>query len=117
MSNSITCSRLVQMNKIWAHYDKDHPALCNVSMSVKRGSNYAIVGKSGSGKSTLLRVIKWHDVILKWMAVSVAIIFIQIRAIKHSAKRSFMPFITRSNVDFPEPDLPTIATLIRAALY
>ena len=57
MSNSITCSRLVQMNKIWAHYDKDHPALCNVSMSVKRGSNYAIVGKSGSGKSTLLRVI------------------------------------------------------------
>ncbi len=57
MSNSITCSRLVQMNKIWAYYDKDHPALCNVSMSVKRGSNYAIVGKSGSGKSTLLRVI------------------------------------------------------------
>ena len=57
MSYSITCKQLVQMNKIWAYYDKNHPALCDVSMSVERGSNYAIVGKSGSGKSTLLRVI------------------------------------------------------------
>ena len=43
------------MRDVSASYDSENVILKNISMNVKRGTNYAIVGASGSGKSTLIR--------------------------------------------------------------
>ena len=45
------------MNNIWTSYDAKNYALKEITLSVDRGTNYAIVGQSGSGKSTLLKLI------------------------------------------------------------
>ena len=45
------------MNKVWASYDAKNYAVKDISLSIERGSNYAIVGQSGSGKSTLLKLV------------------------------------------------------------
>ena len=45
------------MRDVSASYDSKNLILKNVSMNVKRGTNYAIVGASGSGKSTLLKLM------------------------------------------------------------
>ena len=45
------------MNDVWTSYDSKNFALSGVSLSIERGTNYAIVGQSGSGKSTLLKLM------------------------------------------------------------
>jgi phosphonate transport system ATP-binding protein len=54
---SITTKKLIQMNDVWASYDAKNYSLRGISLSIDRGTNYAIVGQSGSGKSTLLKLI------------------------------------------------------------
>ena len=54
---SITTKKLIQMNDVWASYDAKNYSLKGISLSIDRGTNYAIVGQSGSGKSTLLKLI------------------------------------------------------------
>jgi phosphonate transport system ATP-binding protein len=48
---------LIQMNDVWASYDAKNYSLKEITLSIERGTNYAIVGQSGSGKSTLLKLI------------------------------------------------------------
>ena len=55
--SSITTKKLVQMNDVWASYDAKNYSLKEITLSIERGTNYAIVGQSGSGKSTLLKLI------------------------------------------------------------
>ena len=55
--SSIATLSVIQMRNVSASYDSKSFVLKNVSMNVKRGSNYAIVGASGSGKSTLLKLM------------------------------------------------------------
>jgi len=55
--SSITTKKLIQMNDVWASYDAKNYSLKEISLSIDRGTNYAIVGQSGSGKSTLLKLI------------------------------------------------------------
>jgi len=45
------------MNKVWASYDAKNYVVKDISLSIDRGTNYAIVGQSGSGKSTLLKLV------------------------------------------------------------
>lgn len=45
------------MNDVWASYDSKNYVLKEITLSINRGVNYAIVGHSGSGKSTLLKLI------------------------------------------------------------
>ena len=45
------------MNDVWASYDAKNYSLKEITLSIERGTNYAIVGQSGSGKSTLLKLI------------------------------------------------------------
>lgn len=45
------------MNNVWASYDAKNYSLQEITLSIERGTNYAIVGQSGSGKSTLLKLI------------------------------------------------------------
>jgi len=45
------------MNDVWASYDSKNFVLKEITLSIERGINYAIVGQSGSGKSTLLKLI------------------------------------------------------------
>jgi phosphonate transport system ATP-binding protein len=54
---SITTKKLIQMNDVWASYDAKNYSLKEITLSIDRGTNYAIVGQSGSGKSTLLKLI------------------------------------------------------------
>jgi len=44
---------IIQMNDVWASYDSKNYVLKEITLSIDRGVNYAIVGQSGSGKSTL----------------------------------------------------------------
>jgi phosphonate transport system ATP-binding protein len=55
--SSITTKKLIQMNNVWASYDAKNYSLKGITLSIDRGTNYAIVGQSGSGKSTLLKLI------------------------------------------------------------
>jgi len=55
--SSIATLSIIQMRDVSASYDSKNLVLKNVSMNVKRGTNYAIVGASGSGKSTLLKLM------------------------------------------------------------
>ena len=45
------------MNNVWVSYDAKNYILKEITLSIDRGTNYAIVGQSGSGKSTLLKLI------------------------------------------------------------
>ena len=53
----ISTNKIIQMNDVWTSYDSKNFALSGVSLSIERGTNYAIVGQSGSGKSTLLKLM------------------------------------------------------------
>ena len=53
----ISTKSIIQMNDVWASYDGKNFILKEISLSIDRGINYAIVGQSGSGKSTLLKLI------------------------------------------------------------
>ena len=55
--STISTQTLIQMNNVWASYDAKNYSLKEISLSIDRGINYAIVGQSGSGKSTLLKLI------------------------------------------------------------
>ena len=53
----ISTKKIVQLNDVYTSYDSKSYALKGVSLSIDRGTNYAIVGQSGSGKSTLLKLL------------------------------------------------------------
>ena len=53
----ILTENIIQMNDVWASYDSEGYVLKRINLSVRRGSNYAIIGQSGSGKSTMLKLI------------------------------------------------------------
>ncbi len=53
----LSTKTIVQMNDVWASYDSKNYVLKEITLSIERGVNYAIVGQSGSGKSTLLKLI------------------------------------------------------------
>jgi len=55
--STISTKTLIQMNNVWASYDAKNYSLKKITLSIERGTNYAIVGQSGSGKSTLLKLI------------------------------------------------------------
>jgi len=55
--STINTKILIQMNDVWASYDAKNYSLKGITLSIQRGTNYAIVGQSGSGKSTLLKLI------------------------------------------------------------
>jgi len=55
--STINTKILIQMNDVWASYDAKNYSLKEITLSIERGTNYAIVGQSGSGKSTLLKLI------------------------------------------------------------
>jgi ABC-type polysaccharide/polyol phosphate transport system ATPase subunit len=47
---------MVKLMKGQLHFDKFY-ALTNISLEVKKGESYGIIGSNGSGKSTLLKII------------------------------------------------------------
>ncbi|MFB5597736.1 MAG: phosphonate ABC transporter ATP-binding protein [Nitrosopumilaceae archaeon] len=55
--STISIKSIIQMNDVWASYDSKNYILKNITLSIDRGTNYAIVGQSGSGKSTLLKLM------------------------------------------------------------
>ncbi len=55
--STINTKILIHMNDVWASYDAKNYSLREITLSIERGTNYAIVGQSGSGKSTLLKLI------------------------------------------------------------
>lgn len=55
--STIDTKILIQMNNVSASYDAKNFSLKEITLSIEKGTNYAIVGQSGSGKSTLLKLI------------------------------------------------------------
>ncbi len=53
----ILTQNIIQMNDVWASYERASHTLRSINLSIERGTNYAIIGQSGSGKSTLLKLI------------------------------------------------------------
>lgn len=48
---------LLKLEQISFAYQKDHPILKNISLTIPKGQRLAIVGKNGAGKSTLAKAI------------------------------------------------------------
>ena len=48
---------LLKLEQISFAYQKNHPILKNISLSIPKGQRLAIVGKNGAGKSTLAKAI------------------------------------------------------------
>ena len=48
---------LLKLEQISFAYQKDHPILKSISLSIPKGQRLAIVGKNGAGKSTLAKAI------------------------------------------------------------
>lgn len=48
---------IIRLEDISYKYHDSIPAVCDVSLSVKEGERYAIIGANGTGKSTLLQII------------------------------------------------------------
>jgi ATP-binding cassette subfamily B protein len=44
-------------NVEFTYEGKEHPALQNISFTIKKGTNFAILGTTGSGKSTLIQLL------------------------------------------------------------
>lgn len=57
MKANDTIIRLVNINKIYKTKESDVQALSNISLEVRRGEIFGILGQSGAGKSTLVRCI------------------------------------------------------------
>ncbi len=53
----ISTKKIIQLSDVWTSYDSKNFALEGITMSIDRGTNYAIIGQSGSGKSTLLKLM------------------------------------------------------------
>ena len=48
--STINTKIIIHMNDVWASYDAKNYSLKEITLSIERGANYAIVGQSGSGK-------------------------------------------------------------------
>ncbi len=48
--------KVLEINNLSKSFDKDGPAVDNVSLTVEQGEFFALVGESGCGKTTLLRL-------------------------------------------------------------
>lgn len=69
-------------------YQKNHPVLNHVNLSLARGNFYYLIGKTGSGKSSLLKVL-YGDIPLKEGEGKVADVFLT------SLKESQIPSLRR----------------------
>ena len=47
----------IEFKNVWFAYDSDYYVLKNISFTVTKGQNIAIVGATGSGKSTIIQLI------------------------------------------------------------
>jgi len=45
---------IIDLRDLWFSYEKDHPVLRGVNLSIKNRERFGIIGPSGAGKSTLL---------------------------------------------------------------
>lgn len=55
MSESME-SAAIEIEQLWKFYG-DYPAIRDLTLSVKRGSSCALLGRNGAGKTTLLRIL------------------------------------------------------------
>ena len=44
-------------NNVSFYYDKNHPVLNDISLTIKKGERIALIGDNGSGKSTLIQLL------------------------------------------------------------
>lgn len=51
------CENVIELNHIGFHYADNNEVLNDISMTIKKGSNVAFVGKSGGGKSTAMKIL------------------------------------------------------------
>lgn len=55
--NNINDDDIIRTQDTWLSYDGKAYVLKGINISIKKESNYVIIGRSGSGKSTLLKLI------------------------------------------------------------
>jgi energy-coupling factor transporter ATP-binding protein EcfA2 len=57
MSTATDNYEMIRLDGVYFAYQKEHPVIENLSLSIRRGERVCLLGRNGSGKSTLLRLI------------------------------------------------------------
>lgn len=93
-------------NITFAYPGSPTPALRDVSLTVKKGTSVAVVGRNGSGKTTLLALLpRFYDA----QAGRILIDDIDIRDVTLKSLRSQISIVTQDSVIFPGTILENIA--------
>lgn len=102
---SADSDKVIELRDVSFSYDKEHPVLNGVSLTVKQGETAALAGNSGGGKSTIIKLIpEFYQI----QSGAVYLLGKNIRNYRLSELRSKIAYVPQDSYLFEESILENI---------